>query len=233
MHIFRQDPGTVERVGKNDAAVEDFERAAKLDPKLSISVDTMGIMESQMHDDQQSLKLFESAGAKHPNDPPLQYLYAEQLAEKSGQASHDGLTGAIRAASVSLRIDPSYQPARDLLARLYVMAGKKPLAIEQAKIALAHSPNDEVALYQEIMAVRGPGHEHEVHRLTSSLKRPAKSIAVMMDLGAVPIAGRPEPLMPPCELLVDVEAAAWQWLRVSLGEITPRLRRSGAPFFEA
>lgn len=57
----------------------------------------------------------------------------------------------------------------DLLAKLYVMDGQPELAIEQAKLALAANPNDQAALYQEMMAVRRMGNKEELRALSARL----------------------------------------------------------------
>lgn len=165
------------QLSKNREAIADFERAHRLDPKLSLAADAMGIMQSQLHNDKQSLALFRSAVKQSPRDPLLQYLLAEQLSNETS-ADDPNMKEAIAAARASVKLDPTYQPAHDLLARLYVRTGQPNLAIEQAKLALTRDPNDEAALYQEIMAMRRSGNTAELRALTDRLSAARRSNAL-------------------------------------------------------
>ena len=147
------------------AAVADFEQAHRLDPKLSLSVDAIGIAKSQLHEDADSIRLFEEQAKRNPDDPVLHYLLAEQLSQKEG-ADKETLEQAIAAAERAIALDPHYQPAHDLLAKLYVRADQPRLAIEQALIALAIDPNDQEALYQQMMATRRTGDRAAIQELS-------------------------------------------------------------------
>lgn len=159
------------QLSRNQAAVADFEHAHQLDPKLSFALDAMGVLQSQMHHDRQSLALFQSAVQQHPHDALLRYLLAEQLSRDAAASDPANMKKAIASAKMSVELDPTYQPAHDLLAMLYVKTGQKALAIDQAKIALAHDPDDQTALYQEIMARRGSGDTAELRTLTQRLQK--------------------------------------------------------------
>ncbi len=155
---------------KNDAAVRDFAEAHRIDPKLSFAVDAMGIMQSQEHQDSAALALFQTEARVHPDDPLLQYLLAEQLSQSAGERGEANLQAAIAAAERATKLDPLYQPAHDLLATLYVRASRPQLAIREAELALAQDPNDEAALFQELMARRRSGDTESIQSLTARLK---------------------------------------------------------------
>jgi tetratricopeptide (TPR) repeat protein len=157
------------QLSHSDAAIEDFDHAHRLDPKLSFAVDAIGIMQSQQHQNAQSLALFESQAKLHPDDALVQYLLAEQLSQSTDNAEDSSLAAAIAAAKRATDIDPNYQPAHDLLAVLYIRAKQPKLAIQQAELALAQDPNDQVALYQEIMARRRSGDTTRIEALTTRL----------------------------------------------------------------
>jgi len=53
------------QLSRSDAAVADFEQGHRLDPKLSFAVDAVGIMQSQQHQGEQSLALFEAQAKQH------------------------------------------------------------------------------------------------------------------------------------------------------------------------
>jgi tetratricopeptide (TPR) repeat protein len=149
-----------------DKAIADFEKAHRLEPQLSLAMDAIGIMQSQQHQSDASLKLFREQAQLHPSDSLLQYLYAEALSESSETGAQPQ---AIAAAERSVKIEPGYLPAHDLLALLYLRAGQPERAAEQAEAARKIDPADEAALYQEIMAKRRLGHAAEVQKLAQQM----------------------------------------------------------------
>ena len=157
------------QLSQTSAAIADFEEAHRLDPKLSFASDAIGILHSQQHLSAESLNLFETQGKLHPDDPLLQYLLAEQLAESGTQRGAAQLDAAIGAAKRAVTLDPSYQAAHDLLAVLYVRNNQLKLAIEQSEAALALDPEDQEALYQELLARRRLGETAEIKALTARL----------------------------------------------------------------
>ncbi len=161
------------QISQSDAAIADFETAHRLDPKLSFATDAVGILQSQQHENAESLKLFQDQARLHPNDPLLQYLLAEQLS--MGGADEIRLNDAIAAAKRAVHLDPGYQAARDLLAVLYVRSNQMKLAVAEAEAALALDPDDQSALYQDILARRRLGETTEVIALTAKLNEARKS----------------------------------------------------------
>jgi len=162
---------------RNDAAIADFEQAHRLDPKLSFAVDAVGIMQSQGHQSASSLALFQAQAKQYANDPLLQYLLAEQLSESAADEDGTRLAAAIAAAKRAVTLDPKYLPAHDLLAILYVRARQPELAIQQAEMALAIDPNDQDALYQEMMARRHSGDTSQLQALTARFNEARKENA--------------------------------------------------------
>ena len=158
------------QLSKSDAAISDFEQATRIDPKLSYATDAIGAMQSQQHQSTAALAMFQAQVKQHPGDPLLQYLLAEQLARIADTNDVAGLNAAIAAARQATALFPAYQAAHDLLASLYVRAKQPKLAVEQAEQALALDPNDEQALYQELMARRQMENRAELTRLTERLK---------------------------------------------------------------
>jgi tetratricopeptide (TPR) repeat protein len=153
-----------------DAAVADFEKAHALDPKLSFVEDAMGMMRSQQHDSAGSLAIFEREAREHPQDPLLQYLYAEGLAQENGNDSEQNAVKAIAAVKKALELEPDYQPARDLLCTLLLKTNRFAEVIDQAGIALKNDPTDQAALYQEIQAQRRLGNKEAIQPLVSRLE---------------------------------------------------------------
>jgi tetratricopeptide (TPR) repeat protein len=154
-----------------EAALDDFQEAHRLDPHLSFAEDAIGMIHSQQHDNRGSLEIFREHAEKNPRDPLLQYLYAEALVESPDSGKREVQAEAIRAASQAVKLEPDYQPARDLLARLYLRAGNASAARQQAEEALKRNPDDTVALYQKMMADRSLGQKGEIDALVARLKQ--------------------------------------------------------------
>jgi tetratricopeptide (TPR) repeat protein len=153
-----------------DAAVTDFEKAHALDPKLSFVEDAMGMIRSQQHDWAGSLAIFQQQAVEHPQDPLLQYLYAEALAHENGNDTEQNSAKAIAAVKKALKLEPGYQPARDLLCILLLKTNQFTEVVDQAGIALTRDPDDQSALYQEIQAQRRLGNKEATQALVKRLE---------------------------------------------------------------
>jgi tetratricopeptide (TPR) repeat protein len=156
-----------------DRAIADFEKAHRLEPHLSLATDAIGITQSQQHQSAASLRIFQQQAQLHSSDSLLQYLYAEALSEATPQ--NGALPRAIAAAERSVKIEPGYQPAHDLLALLYLRAGQPERAAKEAELARKIDPADETALYQEIMARRQLSQTAEVQELVQQLAKLQKA----------------------------------------------------------
>ncbi len=169
------------QMSQTDAAIGDFETAHRLDGRLSFAVDAMGLMLTQQHQNAAALARFQAEVKEHPEDAFLQYLLAEQLSESAEDAGGATLRAAITAAKASTALAPEYGPAQDLLILLYMRAGEPALAIEQAERTLARSPNDESALYQELLARRRLGQTQSLNTLTARLVAARKENAAKQE----------------------------------------------------
>jgi tetratricopeptide (TPR) repeat protein len=151
------------------AAVGDFQKAHALDTKLSFAQDAMGMIRSQQHDSAGSLSIFERLAVQHPQDALLQYLYAEALSEADANSSEQNRAKAIAAVKSALKLEPDYQPARDLLCSLLLQSNDYPEVIRQAELALKSDPSDQAALYQEMQAERRLGNKQAVTTMVARL----------------------------------------------------------------
>jgi tetratricopeptide (TPR) repeat protein len=158
-----------EQMSNMDAALADFQEAHRLDPQLSFAQDAIGMLFSQKHDNAAALELFEKQSHIHPEDALMQYLYAEALSQADG-AGQDVTEKAIAIAYKAVKLEPSYQPARDLLCVLLLRHNDLAAVIEQAKEALRRDPNDEVALYQQFRAESKLHHAEEASALLKQLQ---------------------------------------------------------------
>lgn len=151
------------RVSQPDKAMADFKQAHRLSPQLSLAMDAIGIEESQMYKPAAALELYRREAQLHPNDSLLEYLYAEALADSD--STPNAARRAIAAAERSVSLDPGYAPARDLLAALWLQVNQPKQALEEAEAALKIQPNDDAALYHEIMARRRLGQTQGMQKL--------------------------------------------------------------------
>jgi hypothetical protein len=113
----------------------------------------MGMLMSQNHDSASVLTLFAKQAQLHPNDPLLQYLYAETLSQTPNE-DETVKVQSIAAAKRAVQLEPTYQPARDLLCVLLLRHNDLAEVVTQAEEAKRRDPYDEVAIYQELLAQR-------------------------------------------------------------------------------
>ena len=152
-------------------ASEDFDTAARLDPNLSFAQAAQGIARSQAHDSAAALATFRAVAKEHPDDSLTQYLLAEELSNAAFEPGTLAFKEGITAAKSSIALDPKRLEAHDLLASLYLRSGELNASIEQSQAALAIDPNDEQALYHEILALRKSSRKAEVPALVERMMK--------------------------------------------------------------
>lgn len=158
-----------EQMTQMDAALRDFQQAHRLNPHLSFVEDAMGMLFSQKHDSAAALALFAQQSQLHPEDPLLQYLYAEALSQVENPDQK--LTEkAIATAQRAVLLEPGYQPARDLLCVLLLRHNDLAGVIAQAEEAKKRDPYDEVALYQELLAEHKLNHADKAAALVKQFQ---------------------------------------------------------------
>jgi predicted Zn-dependent protease len=158
-------------LNKLDDAMNDFHQAHKLDPGLSFAQDAIGMVLSQRHQSAESLAAYAGQVKTHPDDALVQYLYAEALEQSKDESDTHTIDAAIHAASRAVALEPDYQPARDLLCVLELRAGHLEAVVQQAREALKRDPEDETAIYQELMAERRLGKSDDVAALVARMKQ--------------------------------------------------------------
>jgi tetratricopeptide (TPR) repeat protein len=146
------------QLAQYDDAEADFEKANSLDPAESIGSVAQGLKAVQENDLGRALATVRSKLAKKPNDPFLLYLQADILAPK-------GANPAKKAVS----LQPDLAAAHDVLAKLYLQAGRNQAAAEQCRKALDSDPKNQTALYHLIQALRKTGEKGELPGLLKRL----------------------------------------------------------------
>ena len=158
-----------EQLTQVDAAFRDFEKAHQLNPQLSFAEDAIGMLLSQKHDPTAALALFAHQSELHPNDPLLQYLYAEALSQ-TANADDKLLEKSIAVARRAVQLEPTYQPARDLLCVLLLRHNDLDEAVAEAQRATKQDPYDEAAIYQELLAEHKLKHSAKIAVLVKQLQ---------------------------------------------------------------
>jgi tetratricopeptide (TPR) repeat protein len=160
-----------------DKAEADFNTAEHLDAGQSLSSYAKDLAELQkgQADKQHSAKAIEDVRVQlraHPESALLHFLLAKLLTDEGAESQSEVSQEAVASAMEAVRLKPDLVDARDLLASLYLRAGKYDLAIVQCRGALEYAPTDQGAMYHLVMALRHskePGHAEEIAALVKRL----------------------------------------------------------------
>lgn len=96
---------------------------------------------------------------------------AQSVAAQSVAVQSAAVQSAAAQSARSVSIEPGYQPARDLLCTLYVRSRQFAKAVAEAEQARLRNPDDQEALYQEIMAERRLGEKAKLDPLVARLNQ--------------------------------------------------------------
>jgi tetratricopeptide (TPR) repeat protein len=157
------------QLGDFTRSADDFETAGRIDPNLSFLGIAEGLVESQQHKLGEALAQFRAAAKAHPNDAYAHYLLAEALQESGNPEGSPGYEEELKAATRAVQLDPRLVGAHDLLSSIYLENGRKELAIEQSRDALALDSTDQQAVYHLILALRKTDQKDEVPALLKRL----------------------------------------------------------------
>jgi tetratricopeptide (TPR) repeat protein len=152
-----------------EKAQADFETAYKLDPTQSLSTAAQGLAAAQQNDLDRALASVQEKLAKKPHDPILLYVQADVLTQKGAELGSPEFETATHSAEEAVALRPSLGPARAVLAKLYVQAGKYTDAATQCRKALEIDPKDQTSLYHLIQALRKSGKTGEIPELLKRL----------------------------------------------------------------
>ena len=162
-----------------DKADADFAKAEKLDPRQSLSAAAQGMVaeEKNQNNPDQALATVRSKLNKRPSDPFLWYLQAAILAQKAPATGSAEFQQAMQSGKKAVALQPSLVAAHNVLAKLYLQSGQTALAVEQCKLALKDSPNDQTALYHLVLALRKTNDKHEIPALLNRLAKARQDAA--------------------------------------------------------
>lgn len=152
-----------------EKAQADFDRAYELDPSQSLSVAAQGLAAVQQGDLPNALASVDEKLKTRPNDPILLYLRADILAQQAPDPGSENFKQAMQSAEQAIKLRPALEPARSVLAKLYLQNREYPQAAEQCRKALAMDPKDQTALYHLIQALRKTDRKSEIPPLLKQL----------------------------------------------------------------
>lgn len=157
------------QLAEYDKAEADFDEADTLDPRRSIGSAAQGLAAVQENDPDRALATVRTKLAKTPNDAFLLYLQAEILMQRGPDQSAAEFRDAMESAKRAIAIRPSLTAAHDVLAKLYLQAGKNEAAAEESREALSGDPKDQTAVYHLIQALRKSGRTDDIAGLLKRL----------------------------------------------------------------
>lgn len=157
------------QLARYDEAESDFDRADELEPNQGIGSAAQGLEQAEANDLDRALRTVQSKLASRPNDPYLLYLQADVLTKMGQEPGSQNFQIALRSAKKAVALQPTLVPARDALAKLYLLAGQTQAAIFQCREALKLDPEDQTALYHLIQLLRKTGNKSEIPDLLKRL----------------------------------------------------------------
>ncbi len=164
------------QIRQSEIAEADFEKADQLDPKQNFAVVGLGINFLQMDKPGDSIRVLRMRLATTPNDYSLNYLLAEALIRKGVSSAQPEFEEARSALSRAIKSKPDYALAHAQLGKLYLMSGDAAIALRECEIAARLAPNDRMAVYTLIRAMRAAGQdESDIQPLLRKLEAIDKS----------------------------------------------------------
>jgi tetratricopeptide (TPR) repeat protein len=142
------------QMGQFEKGQSDFEAANKLDPGHASAAVAEGLAQMQSSNLDQALKTVETELKAHPGDAFLHYLKAEILSQGGPAVGSPEFSDAVKAASRAVQLQPDFPLARNVLGNLYLQSGQNEKAIEQCRAVLGENPNDQIAVYHLLLALR-------------------------------------------------------------------------------
>ncbi len=142
------------QMGQFEKGQADFEAANKLDPGQASAAVAQGLAQLQASNLDQALKTVETELKAHPSDAFLHYLKAEIISQGGPAVGTPEFNDAVKAASRAVQLQPDFPLARNVLGNLYLQSGQNERAIEQCRAVLRENPNDQIAMYHLLLALR-------------------------------------------------------------------------------
>ncbi len=159
------------QLGRYDKAEADFDKAQEVDPQQSFSAAAQGLItaERNVGHSNRALADLRSRLARKPNDAFLWSLEAFLLSENGPAVGSPEFRDATHATKKPISLQPTLSSAHDLLAKLFLQAGRTDESMRECKSALRYDPKDQTALYHLIMVLRKKDEKGEIPDLLKRL----------------------------------------------------------------
>jgi tetratricopeptide (TPR) repeat protein len=145
------------QMGQFEKGQSDFEAANRLDPGQASAAVAESLAQLQASNLDQALKTVEADLKAHPDDAFLHYLKAEIISQGGPAVGSPEFNDALKAASRAVQLQPDFPLARNVLGNLYLQSGQNQQAIEQCRMVLRENPDDQIATYHLLLALRKIG----------------------------------------------------------------------------
>jgi tetratricopeptide (TPR) repeat protein len=159
------------QIGHIDQADADFAASERLDPQQPSTAAARVLAHLQQNNMEEAQKAVQQEMSDRPNDGFLYYLLAEVLNWQGPPAGSPEFQKALDAALTAVRLQPGLTLARNLLSRLYLDNGQVKLAIEECRAVLHDNPQDPVALYRLMRALKNTGDPEGAKQIPELLRK--------------------------------------------------------------
>lgn len=159
------------QIGQMEQADADFAASERLDPEQPSTAAARVLTHLQQNNMEEALQAVQEEMSGRPGDGFLYYLLAEVLNWQGPPAGSPEFQKAVDAALTAVRLQPGLTLARNLLSRLYLDNGQVQLAIEQCRAVLGDNPQDPVALYRLMRALKNTGDPEDAKQVPELLRK--------------------------------------------------------------
>ena len=159
------------QIGQIDPADADFAASERLDPQQPSTAAARVLAHLQQNNMEEAQKAVQQEMSDRPNDGFLYYLLAEVLNWQGPPAGSPEFQKALDAALTAVLLQPGLTLARNLLSRLYLANGQVKLAIEECRAVLHDNPQDPVALYRLMRALKNTGDPEGAKQIPELLRK--------------------------------------------------------------
>lgn len=153
-----------------DEAETDFRRANQLQPDQVYGTVGLGITSMQRGNPEDSVRILRERLARNPQDPALNYLLAEALLRKGIEPRTPEFDEAKPALLRSIKGKPDFAKAHAQLSKLYLLAGDTAKALKESELAVQLAPEDRMAVYSLVRALKESGRNEEAKPLLLKLR---------------------------------------------------------------
>jgi tetratricopeptide (TPR) repeat protein len=151
-------------------AEKDFNRANQLEPDQVFGTLGLSITYLQRDNPEQSIQVLRDRLTHSPDDPTLNYLFAEALLQKGIEPGQPEFTEARQALLRSIAAKLDFAKAHAQLGKIYLLSGDNKRALEECRLAAKLAPNDRMAIYGLVRALRQLGLTEEASPLLVKLR---------------------------------------------------------------